>query len=469
MTLGAPLHSLFSPQPLQELFLSCPVFELLMGGGRGAGKSLALLCDFAAHTVRFGPDAKGLIVRRESIQLRDLITEAKKLFNPLGWSWNGTLKTFTAPNGASLVFDHLWDEGDASAYQGWNISWIGVEEAGDYPNPLAIDMLRATLRGKAIRYLRLTANPGGPGNAWLKSRFRDPAPQGFQILTEVLEGIRMERTFIPCTPFDNPANLKNNPAYIAQLKQIGSKELQKAWIYGDWDISTGAYFGEVWAPSMQILAPFELPQSWTKLRRAYDWGFEKPSALVFGAIVDNDIIIQNRLVKRGSLVIWKEWYPLAKDQRTGQEIHNKGPRMDTDLQGEAIAKVSKGKTFSGCVADPSIFPEKGAKKSAYTELQEGAKRQGYNLSFSPADNARVPGWLALRAKLRESAKQTPEGPGLFIFSTCTHLIRTLPALERDRDDLDDIDSDGEDHLADALRYLNNTLGKSGGGIGRFGG
>lgn len=466
---ASPLRSLFTPQPLQDVFLSCPIRELLLGGGRGAGKSLVSLVDFATHAQRFGEAAKGLIIRRESIQLRDLILEAQRLFFPLGWTWNGSSKTFRAPNGATLVFDHLWDEGDAAAYQGWNLSWIGVEEAGEYPDSKAIDLLRATLRAPTPEHhLRLTANPGGPGNAWLKARFVDPAPGGYRVLTERLDGHPMQRVFLPCTPFDNPANLKTNPQYIAQLRQIGSKELQLAWIYGRWDISVGQYFSDVWAPSMQVLQPFDIPASWGIFRRGFDWGFEKPSAMVFGAIPDNDVIIQGRLIKRRSLVIFREWYPLARDER-GKEIPNKGPRKDTDIQGEDIAKLSKDRKYSGCVGDPSIFPEKGARKSSYSDLQEGARRAGYSLNLSPADNARVSGWQRLRAKLRESAKATPEGPGLFIFNTCTHLIRTLPALQRDRMNLDDIDSDGEDHLADATRYLNNTLGSSGGALGSFGG
>ena len=41
---------------------------------------------------------------------------------------------------------------------------------------------------------------------------------------------------------------------------------------------------------------------------------------------------------------------------------------------------------------------------------------------------------------------------LYVFSTCTHLIRTLPALQHDADRPEDVDTDGEDHAPDALRY-----------------
>ena len=44
------------------------------------------------------------------------------------------------------------------------------------------------------------------------------------------------------------------------------------------------------------------------------------------------------------------------------------------------------------------------------------------------------------------------GPQLLLFSTCTHLIRTLPALGHDPHRAEDVDTDAEDHAADALRY-----------------
>lgn len=42
--------------------------------------------------------------------------------------------------------------------------------------------------------------------------------------------------------------------------------------------------------------------------------------------------------------------------------------------------------------------------------------------------------------------------GLLIFETCTNLLRTLPTLVYDQVRVEDVDSDGEDHAADALRY-----------------
>jgi hypothetical protein len=43
-------------------------------------------------------------------------------------------------------------------------------------------------------------------------------------------------------------------------------------------------------------------------------------------------------------------------------------------------------------------------------------------------------------------------PGIYFFDTCTHLIRTLPALQHDLARPEDVDSEGEDHAPDECRY-----------------
>ncbi len=41
---------------------------------------------------------------------------------------------------------------------------------------------------------------------------------------------------------------------------------------------------------------------------------------------------------------------------------------------------------------------------------------------------------------------------MLIFDTCRDFIRTVPPLSREPKDLDDVDSDAEDHIADEMRY-----------------
>ena len=44
-------------------------------------------------------------------------------------------------------------------------------------------------------------------------------------------------------------------------------------------------------------------------------------------------------------------------------------------------------------------------------------------------------------------------PRLYIFSTCRQFIRTFPCLVYDTTDVEDVDTSGEDHIYDELRYM----------------
>ena len=70
------------------------------------------------------------------------------------------------------------------------------------------------------------------------------------------------------------------------------------------------------------------------------------------------------------------------------------------------------------------------------------------ISWAPADNKRVPGWDQVRRRLIGE----DDKPMLYVVSTCVHLIRTLPALQHDEHRPEDVDTEAEDHAADALRY-----------------
>jgi hypothetical protein len=44
-------------------------------------------------------------------------------------------------------------------------------------------------------------------------------------------------------------------------------------------------------------------------------------------------------------------------------------------------------------------------------------------------------------------------PMLYVFETCRDFIRTVPALQHDEKRPEDLDTDGEDHIADEARYM----------------
>jgi len=82
-----------------------------------------------------------------------------------------------------------------------------------------------------------------------------------------------------------------------------------------------------------------------------------------------------------------------------------------------------------------------------------SRMAGRKAYFQQADNKRVAqrgalsGWDLVRHRLKGD-----DAPMIYFFSTCTETIRTLPALQHDEMRPEDVDTDGEDHAGDSVRY-----------------
>ena len=102
----------------------------------------------------------------------------------------------------------------------------------------------------------------------------------------------------------------------------------------------------------------------------------------------------------------------------------------------------KGKQILG-VADPAIWnAERGV------SIAETAQKFG--VYFEPGDHERLPGWMQVHYRL---AFDENGFPMMYVFSNCKAFIRTMPTLMYDDHKPEDLDSDGEDHVADEVRYF----------------
>jgi predicted phage terminase large subunit-like protein len=236
----------------QTWALRCPVSEILYGGARGGGKSYFIILRWLAHAQRCGGRARGLVVRRTREQLKDFQRDCVAILGRIGWRYKTVGHEWHGPDGSVLTLAYLANDNDAENYQGWNLSFVAVDEAGNFPKPEPIDKLRATLRAKGCDHqFMLTANPGGPGHNWLKERYVAPARPmtPFRARFEVnaegggVEVLESERVFIPARLKDNPH--VNTPEYRAALAASGPAWLVKAWLEGDWDVQPAGGVFEV--------------------------------------------------------------------------------------------------------------------------------------------------------------------------------------------------------------------------------
>jgi hypothetical protein len=435
---------IWQPQPgPQTALIQCPVFEVFYGGARGGGKTESSIGDWLEHSSRYGENAIGIFFRRKLVQLAEVIARTKQLFPKLGAKYNEQQKTWTMANGARLKFAYLEKDSDAEEYQGHSYTRVYVEEVTNFPSSGPIDKLRATLRsGAGVPVgMRLTGNPGGAGHNWVKKRYIDPNPKGFQIIEEKLlimgKEVSLSRVFIPSKISDNHLLMENDPTYVLRLYQSGSKALVKAWLEGDWNIIDGAFFDN-W-DTTQIVKPLDILSDIPKhtLRfRSFDWGSAKPFSVGWWAVSDGTWGLPD-----GALLRYREWY--------GASGPNKGLKMTADMVAKGILERERNEHMAYGVADPSIFIRNGGPSIAESMLVLGCM-------WKKADNKREAGWQQMRMLLGN----TPIYPGasemtdpmLFVCENCEDSIRTIPTLQHDEDNSEDLDTEAEDHAADDWRY-----------------
>ena len=434
----------WAPQPgPQDAFINCPVFEVVYGGARGGGKTDASLGDFMMHQARWGKAAKGLFIRRRQTDLVATIARAREIFDPAGARYTQQGAAFRFPSGAVIRFGYLERDEDAGRYQGQDFSRVYVEELTQFPRPSPVDRLKATLRSAAGAEcgFRATCNPGGPGHGWVKARYIDSGAWDLMrqsYANPFSDGdLTLTRVFIPARLTDNARLMAADPLYVAKLQQSGSADLVRAWLEGDWNVVEGAFF-DAWS-NRNVLRPMRLPDHWTRFR-SFDWGSARPFSVGWWALASEDLGTSQGRIPAGALIRFAEWYG-----STGRS--NEGMKLTAEEVAEGILKREQGLTLHGSVADPSIFAEDGG-----PSIAERMRRLG--VVFQKADNTRVgglgplSGWDQMRARIRGDG----ERPLLYVFDTCRDFLRTVPTLRHDPVRPEDLDTDGEDHIADETRY-----------------
>lgn len=448
---GMATQVLWEPQPgPQTLLVICPVFEVFYGGARGGGKTDGSIGDWLLHSSAYGENAIGIFVRRKLTQLAEVIARTKVLFKKIGANYNEQKKEWVMASGARLKFVYLERDSDAENYQGHNYTRVYVEEATNFPDPAPINKLKGTLRSASgvPCGMRLTGNPGGPGHHWVKARYIDNGP--FNVIREeedvevigddgnpVIIKSFIERVFIPAKLRDNQKLLRSDPGYVQRLRQTGSAALVKAWLEGNWDEIEGTFFSEFHESLHVIKGRIEIPQHWTRFR-AMDWGSYRPFSVGWYAVSDG------MFLPRGALLKYREWYGIESDMH-GKFRPNIGLKMTAAQVARGVLARETDERIAYGVADPSIFAHNGGPSIGEMMLIEGCH-------WMRADNARQPGWEQFRKRLMPDNAAPGVPPMLYFHDSCIHSIRTIPYLQHDDKDPEDLDTEGEDHAADETRY-----------------
>jgi hypothetical protein len=426
----------FRPNPGPQVeFLSAPEREVLYGGAAGGGKSYAILADAAVSLGH--PQFRGLLVRRTLDELRELIDKSKELYPKIypTIKWSESQKTWRMPNGGTLWMSYLEQEKDVMRYQGQSFCYIAFDELTQWPTPYCWDYLRSRLRTVAPDlklYMRATSNPGGVGHNWVKKMFVDPAPWGkafYATNIETGEVLRyperhlksgqplFKRRFIPARLIDNPY-IYDSGEYEANLLSLPEAQ-RRMLLEGDWDAIEGAAFPE-WNRAVHVVKPFHIPQAWRRFR-ACDYGYGSHTGVVWFAVDEDE-----------RLIVYRELYVRKV--------------IAIDLA-HMILDIEEGERISYGVLDSSLWHQRGDPGPSLAEqmIREGCR-------WRPSDRSkgsRVSGKNEFHRRLQIDDLGKP---GIMFFDTCINCIAQIPVLPIDRDNPEDIDTDSEDHLYDAIRY-----------------
>lgn len=453
----------WAPQPgSQGAFLRCPVFEVLYEGNRGPGKTDALIMDFAQHVGQgFGSEWKGILFRQTYKQLSDVISKTRKWFRIIfpEAKYNKANFTWEWPTGEQLLLRHMSHPDDYWNYHGHAYPWIGWEELTNWPTPECyLSMMscsRSTLSGMPRKY-RATTNPYGIGHNWIKRRFRLPQSRGQIIRDSYRDGeLEPHRVAIQGHLSENRILLHADPDYIARIRSAARNDAElAAWVDGSWDINAGGMFDDIWEGARHVVprVPLDLiPKGW-RIDRSFDWGSSKPFSVGWWAESNGEpFSYQGRTygAVRGDIYRIAEWYGW-----TGQR--NEGVKMLAADVAQGILDREEDWDIKGRVkpgpADNSIFDDDEGSSIAKRMAAKGVTWTRSN----KGPGSRKNGWERIR-ELLAGALPPKEGgvresPGLFVFDSCQQFVETVPSLPRDDKDLDDVDTDAEDHIGDEVRY-----------------
>jgi len=430
------------PNRKQYLFLQSRTRHTAYGGARGGGKSWVIRVKAVMDAGDHGrPDAfsegiKICIIRRTLTDLiKNHLAPLKNMTNGIA-IYNQNEKKFTFKNGATIQLMYCDNDNDADHFQGIEFDEIFIEEATQL-KPEWLTIIATSCRGvnNFPHRVYYTCNPGGPGHEHIKRLFVD------RIYKE--NENPEDYSFIQAMVTDNKILMERSPEYVTFLQNLPPK-LRDAWLYGSWQIWSGQYFSDfVFDPDhltdglwTHVIDPIErIPKHWT-LYRGFDWGSYRPFSVGWYAVDEEGIMYR-----------FKELYGVQKSG--GESLANEGVQWPSEKVFRKIYEIEqtdpnlKGREIIG-IADKAIFQ----KESTGISIADTAAECG--VYFQPSDSSRLAGWEQCRIRLQFDKRGVPR---FYVTSNCKEFIRTIPLLQHDKHDGEDIDTEGEDHIADEWRYV----------------
>ena len=450
----------YDPQPKQIQLHRSPANEILFGGAAGPGKSRALRVEGFYYCSAI-PNLQAYLFRRTFPELEDNhIINSLMEFPPEICRYNEQKKRWHFHNGSMLHMCHCQHEKNVFIYQGAEIHLLLIDELTTFTQFIydyLFNRVRCTLphippeMKHKIPGVICASNPGNVGHEWVKARWvryadayelkrapRDP---------EHPEHLPMLRQYIPGLLEDNPILMERDPGYITRLNNL-PEPWRTAYMKGDWDIFMGQAF--MFSERHHVIKPMPIPEGapiyWT-----FDWGFGRPFSMGWWWI-DAD----------GRFYRFTELY----GQMPGAEP-NTGTRWTDDVIAQKIIeheqkhglRDGEGHMVGGRDIHRIGSPDCWSKKPDYRGGGQGPSTaetfESKGITMRPGDPTRILKIRQFHERLR--IPTNPDGtegvPMMLVYDTCKDFIRTIPTLQSDPDNPEDVDTNSEDHTYDESALL----------------
>lgn len=434
---------LYVPTPKQTVWHRAvydrELTRILVGGAAGPGKSRWLretLYRLASQV----PGFHALLLRKthkdlDQSHLRFMPHELEQR----GAEWKGTdrIAVFRHKGQADAVIraGHLEDTNAIENYLSSEYDAIAPDELVTFQRDPMLELFsRARSTNPALFALRgrhdsdpeleldgslvVTAtNPGGRGALWVKDFFVDHSPDP----DEFPNYEPQKWAFFEARLSDNPYVKAGYRKTLLDMREARRRQL----LDGDWHVYEGQFFSE--------FKPQKNEQPWhvtephiikgTRWSGGMDWGWNSPG--------------------------WLGWFAHLADGHYHLAYELKFQGKNAEEVAAAAKAICKqlGISHSSFVisGDPAMWSKTGHARGE--SIAETLMRRG--LSMRRGDNDRMNGAM----RLHEFFREAPDGqPWLTVSPACKYFIRTIPALMQDKNNPEDVDTDGDDHAFDGSKY-----------------
>jgi len=415
------LHEIFLPDIIGKgyaSFWNTKKRYRVLKGGRASKKSTTTAMWFIYNMMKY-PLANTVVVRKTFNTHKDsTYAQLKWAARRLGVydKWKFTTSPLEAtfiPTGQKILFRGFDDPLKLTSITvdvGF-LCWAWLEEAYEIENEEDFNTFDESIRGEMpegyFKQITITYNPW-VNTHWTKTRFFDKEdPNAFTLTTTYR-----------CNEW-----LDDSDRALIEHARIHNPDRYKVIGLGEYGIPGGVYFDE-FRTDIHVIDSFNISNRWRRYR-TIDYGLDMLACYWIAVDINNKAYVYKELYQ-SDLIISKAAKAILDMTKADEDIYQ--TFAPPDLWNR---RQETGKSAAEIFMDNGVF-------------------------LTKADNDRVQGWLNLKEWLDPyDDEQGITTASLVITRNCTNLIRTLPQIQKDEKNPNDVATEPHEltHAPDAIRYF----------------